>query len=355
MQDFLELPRRIYSGDQNWVSPLYSEVKRTLDAAKNPYFAACDLQKFVAYQNGQAVARAITVINPSYWKKFGERVAFFGFFESVNEPGVAVQFFEEISNYCRQRGASHLEGPFNPNHYSELGLLVENFSKPIFFETYNPPYYKPLLETAGFKSIYDLHTRKNLNSKAYLQEHPTSNLKKLQSQGYTIRPFNLFRLFADLEKIREVFNDAFSENWHFLPVSQQEYRFLVWGLFLITRPKLIQIIEHHGKPVGVIQCVLNVNPLLQTLNGKFRFIDLFRLWRARKQIKEILIYAVGVKKAYQKGRVLKMLHAAMGELIQQYPAVYSTWIKAENLSAVKASALIGLVPYKWFQIFQKPL
>jgi hypothetical protein len=105
----------------------------------------------------------------------------------------------------------------------------------------------------------------------------------------------------------------------------------------------------------VLQCVLNVNPLLKTLNGKLRMAALPGLWRQRKSIREIVIFAVGVKKAYRKGRVFRMLHAAMVEMLQRYPAVFSTWMTEKNMTAIKASEVIGMEPYKWFEIFEKTL
>ncbi|MBK9017776.1 MAG: hypothetical protein IPM82_29090 [Saprospiraceae bacterium] len=355
LQDFLQLPHHIYQSDNEWVAPLHSEVQRTLDPVKNPYFNGVDLQKFVCYDGKVPIARAIAVINPAHWEKFGRKAAFFGFFEAENDTGAVTALFEAIGKYCRHQGATSLEGPFNPNHYSELGLLVQNFTQPVFFETYNPPYYQVLLKNIGFNSICRLHTRSNKDTRDFMKENPPGDKTRPQTHGYTVRPFNLLRLNSDLERIREVYNDAFSENWHFLPVSHREYMFSARGLFLVTNPKLIQIVEHKGEPVGVLQCVLNINPLLKPLNGKMRVADLPRLWRQRSQIQEIVIYAIGIKKAYQNGRAFQLLHAAMGEMVKRYPTVYTTWTTDENATAVRASEIIGLKPYKWFEIFEKPL
>jgi hypothetical protein len=151
MRDFLDLPDRIYLGDANYVPPLKSEVRRTLDGRKNPYFKGAALQLFVCYADGIPAARIAITINPRHAQKFGERTAFFGFFESTDNPGAVRALFSEATRFCRERRATSLEGPFNPNHYSELGLLLDHFDRPpVFFQTYNPPYYLPLLKGVGF-------------------------------------------------------------------------------------------------------------------------------------------------------------------------------------------------------------
>ena len=355
MKDFLDLPYRIYQDDPCWVPPLKSETIRTLDPAKNPYFAGADLQKFVCYQNGEPVARAISVINPEHWKKFSQKTAFFGFYEALDNEQASAILIARIGEYCRQKGAERLEGPFNPNHYSELGMLVRNFERPAFFEPYNPEYYPSFIKNSGFEVIYRIHTRTNPEAGDRLKPLEINTRVCLEEQGYTLRHFNLFDMKAELGRIREVFNDAFSENWHFLPVSREEYRFSAKSLFAVTNPSLIQIVEHNGKPVGVLQCVLNINPLLQTLKGRIRVTDFFRLPVQRKAIREVIVYAVGIRKAYQNSRAFLLLTDAMLKIARRYPVVYSTWMSDDNIAAVRASEIIGLKPYKWFEVYGKSL
>jgi hypothetical protein len=345
----------IYRDDPNWITPLRSEITRVLDHAKNPYFKGVDLQKFVCYQDGHPVARALTVINPEHWKKFNQKTAFFGFYESIDDEQASAILLETMMTYCRSQGAEYLEGPFNPNHYSELGMLVKNFERPVFFESYNPEYYPVFMKKAGFESIYHIHTRINTQTGNFISERHRNYKSMTDSKGYRIRAFNLFDMKAELERIREVFNDAFSENWHFLPLSRKEYLYSARSLFAVTNPGLIQIVEHNGKPVAVLQCVLNINPLLQPLKGKIRISDIFRLLVRRKKIREIVVYAVGIKKAYQRSRAFILLTDAMLKIARRYPVVYSTWISDDNIQAVRSNEIIGMKPYKWFEVYGKKL
>lgn len=354
LDDFLELPFHLYRDDPSWVAPLRSEVLRVLDAKRNPYFDGVALEKFICYRDGRPSARGIVVINPKHWAKFDKKTAFFGFFESEKDEQSVQSLFGVMEEYCVQQGAEYLEGPFNPNHYSELGLLVKNFSPPAFLETYNPEYYADLLTSAGFQAILPLHTRFR-DTQDLIKRDFTRLKTQAEQAGFTIRSFNLFRMRSELERIREVFNDAFGENWHFLPLSREEYLFSAQSMFLVTNPLLVQIVEHHGKPVGVLQFVLNVNPVLAQMKGRMGPLRFLQFIRRHFAVREIVLYAIGVKKAYRGSLVFKMLLDAFYRLARRYRRVYCTWMSDTNLPVISAAEHTGLVPYKWFEIFGKPV
>jgi hypothetical protein len=355
LKDFLDIPHLVYRNDAKWVSLLNTEIIRSLNPERNPYFKNAEVQKFVCYAEGKPIARCITVINKNHWLKFGSKVAFFGFFEAINDKEAVLKLFAEVTDYCVKKWCEILEGPFNPNHYSELGLLIENYSEPVFFETYNPEYYSALLTTAGFKMDKKLHTRVNKDAKIYINNKPENDLSHGKKNGYQIRPFSLLNMKRDLECIREVYNDAFSENWHFMSLSEEEYSFSAKSLFLVTKPELIQIVEHKGKPVGVLQCMPNVNPLLKTMKGRPNILDIIRFLWHRRNLNEIVIFAVGIKKSYQKGIVFLMIFEALRKMVQRYHVLYTTWMTEDNIPAIKASESFGLKPYKWFGIYSKSL
>jgi len=356
MEDFLKVPYNIYSDDPNWVAPLKSEICRTLNTHINPYFSNAKLKMFVCCNGEGPKARMAVVINHEHWKKFGKKTAFFGFFESVYDKDISRKLFEAAEQYCRSEGAEYLEGPFNPNHYSELGLLIDNAgTPPAFFESHNPEYYSNLLENSGFRITCKMHTRINTDTANWVRQryHIGPSVKK--SGEYSVRHFRLHKMRSDLERIREVYNDSFSENWHFLPLTRKEYLFSCKYLLFVTSPKLITIVERGDEPVGVLQCMLNINKILQPLKGKINPLDYLRLLKKRRSISEIVIYAIGIKKKYQHTRVIKLLLDSMCETVQRYPVVSTTWMTDNNLAAIQASDLLGMKPYKWFAIYEKPL
>lgn len=354
MNDFLRLPLSIYEHDARWVAPISSEVHRTLDVTKNPYFRDASLDLLVCYADGRPVARTALVANRKHWKKFEERPAFFGFLESVNDSEAVRCLFERATAIARDRGAQFLEGPFNPNHYSELGLQVNRFdTPPAFFQSFNPEYYPGLLDDAGFRVSKTIHTRKNTRVREYILRRYGSVPQPVNSGPYTIRSFRMDDFEAELDRVREVFNDAFASNWHFLPLTKSEYLFSAQFLNLVTRPELITIAEHEGEPVGVLECVLDVNPLLKKLNGRVGPIKYLRYQYERKHVRSLIVFAVGIKRAHQGTRVYKLLLDSLCAQAVAYDSLETTWISDDNPLALRAASHLGLERDKEFVIFRK--
>lgn len=354
--DFLDLPEKIYRGDANWVAPIKAEVRRVLDSDKNPYFSEACLRRFICYRSAEPVARAAVVIDKRYWLRWGTKAATFGYFESEDDPEAADVLFGAVERYCREWGAEVLEGPFNPNHYSEVGMLIGPFdSPPRFFEPYNPAYYPKLLEDLGYRVQKRLHTRSN----RWMSTERTVGVSNpgLTSPGggFTIRPFDLRRMSGDLERMRQVFNDAFLENWHFLPLSKEEYRFTSKYLFFVTQPRLVLIVERGREPVGVLSCALNINTVLQPYRGEIRTWQYPELLWKRRSIQEIIVYAAGIKRQYRGTDVREHMRNAMFDITRRYPLVATTWMTDDNVPPLRETSRWGLRPDRWFAIYEKAL
>jgi hypothetical protein len=356
MKDFLRLPFHVYGGDLNWVPPFSSEVRRVLDVRRNPYFANAQLRLFVCYREDAVAARVAIIINRLHREKFGENTAFFGFFESTNDMDAVRHLFDAAEGYSRSRGVEFLEGPFNPNHYSEVGMQIDQFgTPPTFFQPYNPSYYNDLLKKIGFRVSVTFHTRKNGNIRQYVQERYGTKALPSQMGNYSIRSFSKKDFKAELKRFREINNDAFSSNWHFLPLSQKEYLFSAKYLSLVTSPDLIKIVEYKGNPVGIVHCVLDINPALRKLRGKAGPLKLIGFLRDRRKIRKLIIFSVGIKKAYQHGRTYLLLFNSFSQMCMKYDELETTWMSVDNSPAVKAAEYFGLKPDKHFVIYKKKL
>ena len=352
MRDFLDLPERVYRDDPNFVPPLKAEVRRTLNCGKNPYFKGAELQLFVCYADGVPVARTAIVINPRHEQRFGVRAAFFGFFESVNDPAAVKALFAAAVHFCRTQGATLLEGPFNPNHSSELGLLLDHFDRPpVFFQAYNPPYYARLLEELGFHVSASLFTARNERIAEFVDAHFDLQAPLRFPEGYTLRHPDMSRLSEEIEKIRLIFNDAFASNWHVLPASKEEYDFSAKFINLITDPGLISIIEHHGEPVAVVMFVLDVNPLIRQFHGRRGPLKLLKFLRGRRRIRTVILYAGGIRKRYQHTRVYPLLSDACARIARRFDCLEGTWISEGNMLARRSAERLGMKPDKHFAIY----
>lgn len=356
LDEFLRLPFAIYRRDPLWVPPVIGEVRRTLDPERNPYFANATLRLFVGYRSERPVARAAVIINSAHQMAFGVRSAFFGFFESENDEEAVRRLFGEAETYCRARRVEVLEGPFNPHHYSELGLQIDGFgTAPSFFQPHNPPYYDELLEKAGFRISARFQTMKIDDIGKDLDRRLGAPAAGPGRDGYSIRSFSLKDRAGDLERIREVNNDAFAENWHFLPLSHEEYEFSAKHMGLVTRPDLIKIVEHRGRPVAVLHCVLDVNPLLRRWKGVPGPVKLIRFFRGRRTVRTIILFTVGIKKEYRHTLLSRLLIAEFCRMAQAFDRAETTWMSPDNRTVLKAAEGLGMKPDKHFGIFAKEL
>jgi hypothetical protein len=354
--DFLHLPEEIYSDDPHWVAPLHSEMKRLLDPGENPYFENVLLKIFVCYSDEKPVARSILVINKNHWKRWNQKCSFFGFFEAFNDLDSVKALFGVIESESRLAGADSIIGPFNPNHYSELGILADNFdSEQLFFETYNKSWYPSLLENSGFSIYEKFHTMINRDIKETFKKEIPIPPVDLKSSGIRIRKFNIFRFRKELEIIRDINNDAFGDNWHFLPLSADEYRFSGKFLFFVTKPSMVQIAEYKGKAVGVTQFVLNMNAILKSYRGRIRLIDYPVILLKRSRIKEVIVFTFGIKKKFQKTRIATAMIAETTKILTKYPVAATTWMSEKNRSAVRSAEALSLKPYKQFNMYSKAL
>lgn len=226
---------------------------------------------------------------------------------------------------------------------------------PTFFQPYNPAYYNELLKKIGFYISATFHTRKNENIRQYVQERYGTKRPLTETGNYSIRSFSKKDFKAELERLREVNNDSFSSNWHFLSLSKEEYLFSAKYLSMVTNPDLIKIVEFNGNPVGVLHCVLDINPSLRKLKGKVGPLKLIRFLRERKKIRKLIVFSVGIKKDYQKSRTFLLLLDSFKQMCSEYQVSETTWMSEENIPVIKIAEYFGLKPDKHFVLYKKHL
>jgi hypothetical protein len=355
LNEFLRLPFLVYKGDPYWVAPITSEIKRILNPTKNPYFHDASLQLFNCYKKNKVCSRIAIIINRRHQKKFGKNVAFFGFFESLNDVRAIDHLFHAVEKYCKGLGIETIEGPYNPNHYSELGFQTNQFSTtPTFFQPYNPDYYCRLFEDIGFQISAKFHTRKNEYISKYIKEHDY-NFDRSSSNGFNVRPFDIRKKEAELERLRFIMNDAFSENWHFLPLSSAEYEFSSKYLSLVTPPNLIQFVEYDSKPVAAIHFTLDINPLLKKLRGHVNPLNYLTFTFNKKKIRKLIIFSVGIRKSFRHSPCFALLLEVTANIAANYDVLETTWTSKDNKAAIRAAEYLGLTPDKELVIYKKQL
>ena len=151
---FIKFPWKIYRGADpypNWVPPLLLDQKALFDQKKHPFFRHAEEVNFLAYGGGGIIGRISGIIDHQFIQNWGEKAAYFGFYESIDDREVARSLFAAVEAWAREKGMDRVIGPISPTPNHILGLLLDDFDGPPVIQTpYNPPYYRDLFEAAGY-------------------------------------------------------------------------------------------------------------------------------------------------------------------------------------------------------------
>ncbi|TWT65379.1 N-acetyltransferase [Allorhodopirellula solitaria] len=300
---FLELERRLYRDDPNWVPPLWSERKKLVGFKPHPFWLDAEGQTFLVRRDDQVVGRVLACVNHAHNRTHKDQVGFFGFFECENDPEAARLLLDTACDWLRQRDMTIARGPIHPSLNYEVGLLVDGFdTPPTFLITYNHPYYESLIKDAGFDKIQDVFSYEasidilnDLDPKLMFVIEEAQ--KRFQASTRRIRRshFN-----EDVRIFLEIYNKSLQQTWGYVPMSEAEVEEQSAGLKQLLIPELTSIAEIDGKPVGAGFGLLDYNPIIRRIGGKLFPLGWLHLLMGRKKITRLRMVSANVLPEYQK-------------------------------------------------------
>ena len=357
---FIKFPWRIYQGDPAWVPPLLLERKEFLDQKKHPFFEHGAAALFLARSGGKIVGRIMASDDPNYNAFHQSSVGCFGLFECVNDPAVAAALFEAATNWLRATGRDEIMGPIDYSTNYVCGLLVEGFAfPPTLLTAHNPPYYAGLIEGLGFNKVIDFY--------AWWFSEPAraaTRLRRLAASlrkrdAATIRQGNLNNFRAEAGRLREIYNDAWKENWGFVPFTEKEFEFMAKELKQLVVPEFTLIAEVGDEPVGFILCVPDINVAFRKINGRLTSyglpIGLAKLLYHKSRIRTARLIALGVKPKYRRGGIAEMLVLRIIEdaMIKRGFTGELSMTLEDNHLINRFLASIGAKKYKTYRIYRR--
>ena len=361
---FIDLPYRLHAGDPLWAPPLRGEVRSALSRKRDPFFDHGDLALFLAEREGEVVGRVAAIPNTLHNETQQDRTGFFGFFECVEDQAVANGLLEATSGWAREQGHDRLLGPVSHSVNHECGLLVDGFETPsAMLMPRNPPYYAGLLERAGLRGAKDLwafEVGSNDGVAPLLPERAVRAMERIgKRQGVTLRPINMRRLDAEADRIREIFNACWADNWSFVPFTTREIRDMTHRLKPVITPELVPMVEKDGEAIGFGLAVPDLNHVLlrnrsgRTLPGALRI--LWSLWR--KKIPRIRILLLGVLPEHRgKGIDALIFHWIWSRGVARGVTWgEASWILADNAPMINALKRMGFSHYKTYRLYNQPL
>jgi hypothetical protein len=363
LERFFDVADAIYASDSAWVPPLRSDVAKVL-SSENPLFRHAEMQLFIARRGGKDVGRIAAILDRSHNEVHKEKAVFFGFFECEDDPEAAAKLFDAVALWGRERKMQIVRGPANPSLNDEAGLLVEGYgSPPVFMMTYNPPYYETLIEGSGFTRAKDLL--------AYwfdLKPEPLARLTRLSERvlknepNVVIRSVTKRSLSADIAKIQEVYNEAWEENWGFVPMTLLEMEFMAERLKPLLDPDMVYLAEYRHpdgrvEPVAFQLAMPDYNVALKAAGGRLLPFGWLRFLLAQRKIRVLRVVALGIKKGWRlRGLQSVMFARTLKSVVDRgWKGCEVSWLLEDNDQILTSVKLFSGWKYKTYRLYARPI
>jgi hypothetical protein len=362
LEDFLNVVTPIYRGDPNYVRPLDMDLKRRLDP-KNPFFEHAEGTIFTAYKGGRCVGRCTAQIDRAHLARHQDGAGFFGFFDTIEDEEVSKALLDSAAEWLSRRGMKRMRGPISLSLHEELGCLVEGFDMPpMMLMPHHRPYQGGLIEKAGLSKIKDAYAWRysvgEVPPRAQKAHDEIAGLPEVRVRTVDMKNFE-----ADVNTILDVFNDAWEDNWGFVPATPSEAKRLADELKLIVYPELAYIAEVDGEAAAVALALPNLNELIRDCDGKLFPVGLPKLlWRLKVAgAKTARLMILGIRKKHRNQRkyaglsthlYVKLNQAGKRSGIQWGEL---SWTLEDNAPVNVAIKFMGGKIYKRYRVYEKEL
>jgi len=356
IDDFIDLPWKIYRDDSPWVPPLKDDIRDTL-TEKNPFWQHAERELFLAILDGEIVGRVAAVVDENYNKYHGEACGFFGFFESIDNADVARLLIDSAREWLKSRGMNMMRGPASPSLNEECGLLIEGFDDPpAVMMPYNHRYYIALMDAAGLKKAKDLFSYR-IDGTDPIPER-MARLHDLigRKKNVRFRSLKEGNWDKDLQTIKEIYKDAWEKNWGFVPMTTAEFDYMVTKLKPVIIPEAVHFIDVKGETVAFSLLLPDVNQVLKKLNGKMGIWGTIKFLYYFRKITRMRLIALGVKKEF-RNRGLEAVLYIEAWLISRRKGWYSElgWVLEDNERMVRGMEALEGRLYKKFRIYEQEI
>jgi hypothetical protein len=363
LKTFISVPWSVYQGDPNWVPPLKIERKAAF-SAKNPFFLHARWKAWVAFQGGKPLGRISAQIDELYLQRHDDKTGFFGLIEAPDDPDIFAALFGTAEAWLKDQGMETVLGPFNLGINQEIGCLVEGFDTPPYLMMgHARPYYNGAIEAQGYEKAEDVLAYV-LREDMFALPEKLQRLMKRLSRKMQLRQVDRKNTAAELEILRDIFNDAWSQNWSFVPFTKEEFSAIGKELFMITPPDFTWVAEIDGEPAAFMILLPNVNEVIADLNGKlFPFGWARLLWRLKfRSPKTARIALMGVRQKYQHTRfgpalAFLTINALYDPIMRRkhMEEIEMSWILERNQAMRNIIETVGGVVSKRYRMYRKNL
>jgi len=359
---FINFEWEINQSLMHWVSPLRMARRDILNTTKNPFFEHAEIALFLAVDDGKTLGRIAAITNQNYNDFHNDQSGFWGFFDCIDNQEIADALFNQVADWLLARSKDKMMGPMNPSTNDETGLLIDGFDTPPYLMMlHNQPYYQKLVEGFGHTKGRDLYAwiisteQANLNITDKMRRVSD---KILQRYDITLRTLKKKDLDSEIKIVKDIYNNAWSRNWGFVPFTDAEIDKVAEELKPIADENMLYFAMKGNEPIAFSVTIPNINEVLARIpDGKLLPTGLFKLLFDLKKIKTLRVIILGVKKEYQHlglGSIFYM-ESIKRALEGGYTMAEMSWILEDNYTMNRALDNVGADRYKTYRIYEYTL
>ena len=358
---FLRLPRALYRDDPAWVEPLHFEQRQQF-SPRNPYFEHAEWRRWLALRAGRPVGRISAQIDRLHLERHRDGAGFFGLLEAEDADATFRALLAAAEGWLRDRGLKRVRGPFNLSINQECGLLVDGFATPpMLMMGHARPWYAARLEACGYRKERDLLA---FLIDAGVEATPIRRLAVAKTRRrITTRIIDRANFQQDLDLIFAIFNDAWADNWGFVPMTRGEITHMAAGLKFLIDVRFARIALVDGEPAAFIVVLPNLNEAITGLRGRLLPLGWLRLlWRLKvRRPHSGRMLLMGVRKRYQDTLLgAALAYRLIGDIQPDVVAagvraVELSWVLEDNTGVQSIITEFGGRAYKRYRIYGREL
>lgn len=361
---FVDFAWEVYRDDPAWIPPLKDEVHGLLNPKKNPWFEHARAQLWLAERGGRIVGRISAQVDDLVLEHMGQGTGQWGMFEAL-DAAAAAALIQTAEDWLREQRMTRSLGPFSLSIWDEPGLEIEGFEEPpTVMMGHHRPDYEKWVEAAGYGKSKDL-----LTYEVDITNWSDPTISRLIAMGekngrIRIRMVDKSRFDEEARVILGLLNDAWSDNWGFVPLTESEIAYAGKKLKPIIYKELVRIAEYDGEPVAFMITIPDMNALIKDLNGElFPFNWAKLLWRLRRpRTERARVPLMGVARKFHGSRLASQLAFMLIEFTRRDAVgTYGIktgefgWILEDNKGMLSIAELPGARINHRFRIYEKAL
>ncbi|HOC88759.1 MAG TPA: hypothetical protein PKI90_04345 [bacterium] len=270
----------------------------------NLFFRHAEMTFFIAMRGESVVGRCNAFVNHNHNQRWGDKVGFFGQFESIDDQVVTNALLDAAAAWLKSQGMTAMRGPQNlPVNEATPGLLVQGFeTRPVIYYQYNKPYYERLLANYGLNVVKKVKSWEVPVDRPMEEKLERVGKKVIEHYGVTIETWGQRPLAQRKEEMLEVYNDAWNDNWGYVPFTREEFFRNVDDMQLVMEKGLFLFVYVKGELAAFFGGVPNICERLVPLSWcrRCELLRAARLLLTKNKIRGFRLGYMGVKQKFRR-------------------------------------------------------